>query len=75
VAEDRRGEAMGWYGSALTSGVALGAPVAGVLIDATGPWGGFTAVAVVSSLIGVVGFTMRTRPLGPIPHDTAQALR
>jgi MFS family permease len=75
VAEDRRGEAMGWYGSALTSGVALGAPVAGVLIDATGPWGGFTAVAVVSSLIGVVGFSMRTGPLGPIRPDAAQALR
>ncbi|MEC5200687.1 MFS family permease [Arthrobacter sp. PL16] len=75
VAEDRRGEAMGWYGSALTSGVALGAPVAGVLIDATGPWGGFTAVAVVSSLIGVVGLSMRTRPLGPIRPDAAQALR
>jgi MFS family permease len=75
VAEDRRGEAMGWYGSALTSGVALGAPVAGVLIDATGPWGGFTAVAVVSSLIGVVGLTMRTRTLGPARPGAAQALR
>ena len=50
---------MGWYGSALTSGVALGAPVAGVLIDATGPWGGFTAVAVVSALIGAAGFAAR----------------
>ena len=31
VAEERRGEAMGWYGSALTAGVALGAPLAGRL--------------------------------------------
>ncbi|MHA7181658.1 MFS transporter [Arthrobacter sp. MDB2-24] len=59
VAEDRRGEAMGWYGSALTSGVALGAPLAGVLIDATGPWGGFITVAVVSALIGAAGFAAR----------------
>jgi MFS family permease len=59
VAEDRRGEAMGWYGSALTSGVALGAPIAGFLIDLTGPWGGFTAVAVVSALIGVVGLVVQ----------------
>ncbi|NJC21981.1 MFS family permease [Arthrobacter pigmenti] len=44
VEEDRRGEAMGWYGSALTSGVALGAPLAGLLIDSVGPWGGFVAV-------------------------------
>ncbi|WP_026550234.1 MFS transporter [Arthrobacter sp. Br18] len=55
VAEDRRGEAMGWYGSALTSGVAMGAPLAGVLIDVTGPWGGFTAVGVVAGLVGVGG--------------------
>ncbi|OUM44387.1 MFS transporter [Arthrobacter sedimenti] len=59
VAEDRRGEAMGWYGSALTSGVALGAPLAGVLIDATGPWGGFITVGVVSALIGTAGFAAR----------------
>ena len=32
----RRGEAMGWYGSALTAGVALGAPLAGVFIDGIG---------------------------------------
>ncbi|MEG9247652.1 MFS transporter [Arthrobacter sp. Soc17.1.1.1] len=63
VAEDRRGEAMGWYGSALTSGVALGAPVAGLLIDATGPWGGFTAVSVVSAAIGAVGYLAGRRSL------------
>ncbi|MFC3298821.1 MFS transporter [Arthrobacter agilis] len=67
VAEDRRGEAMGWYGSALTSGVALGAPLAGVLIDVTGPWGGFTAVAVVSSILGVVGFSVRNIRQRPAP--------
>ncbi|MCA4134664.1 MFS transporter [Arthrobacter sp. M4] len=44
VDEDRRGEAMGWYGSALTAGVALGSPLAGVFIDAVGPWGGFVSV-------------------------------
>ncbi|MBG6183801.1 MFS family permease [Arthrobacter sp. CAN_A214] len=55
VTEDRRGEAMGWYGSALTSGVAMGAPLAGVLIDVTGPWGGFTAVGVVAAVLGVGG--------------------
>ncbi len=59
VAEDRRGEAMGWYGSALTSGVAFGAPIAGFLIDAIGPWGGFTAVGVVSAMIGLVGLALR----------------
>ena len=37
VDEGRRGEAMGWYGSALTGGVALGAPLAGLFIDAHRP--------------------------------------
>ncbi|MFJ6002003.1 MFS transporter [Arthrobacter sp. NPDC092385] len=73
VAEDRRGEAMGWYGSALTSGVALGAPVAGVLIDATGPWGGFTAVAVVSSVIGAAGFAARNLGSRPATAESARA--
>lgn len=75
VAEDRRGEAMGWYGSALTSGVALGAPVAGLLIDATGPWGGFIAVGIVSSLIGVVGFSVSDLARRPATAESAHAGR
>ncbi|WP_104168966.1 MFS transporter [Arthrobacter sp. SX1312] len=75
VAEDRRGEAMGWYGSALTSGVALGAPVAGLLIDAVGPWGGFTAVGVVAALIGVAGFLARDLGSRTPAVDTAGASR
>ncbi|WP_104179906.1 MFS transporter [Arthrobacter sp. B0490] len=71
VAEDRRGEAMGWYGSALTSGVALGAPLAGVLIDATGPWGGFTAVSAVSAVIGIAGLAARRIGRGAVPTGTA----
>jgi MFS family permease len=56
VPEKRRGEAMGWYGSALTSGVAIGAPLAGVLIDTAGPWGGFVvAVGGAAALIGTAG--------------------
>jgi MFS family permease len=55
VREERRGEAMGWYGSALTSGVAFGAPVAGVVIDAVGPWGGFATVGTVASVLCLVG--------------------
>ena len=44
VDESRRGEAMGWYGSSLTGGVALGAPLAGLFIDGIGPSAGFVAV-------------------------------
>ncbi|HVU92115.1 MAG TPA: MFS transporter, partial [Jatrophihabitans sp.] len=36
-----RGEALGWHGSAMTIGSALGAPLAGVAIDAVGWRGGF----------------------------------
>ena len=38
VPEERRGEAMGWYGSAMTLGAALGTPIAGIAIDHAGPW-------------------------------------
>jgi MFS family permease len=59
VAEDRRGEAMGWYGSALTEGVALGAPLAGIFIDGAGPSGGFVAVGVAGVVLCVVGLLLQ----------------
>ena len=57
VAEERRGEAMGWYGSALTSGVALGAPLAGLMIDSVGPWGGFVAVGATAAALSLLCLT------------------
>lgn len=61
VDEERRGEAMGWYGSALTAGVALGAPLAGVFIDTVGPSGGFAAVGSAGVVLCVTGFVLMTR--------------
>ncbi|UOD82675.1 MFS transporter [Paenarthrobacter ureafaciens] len=64
VDEERRGEAMGWYGSALTGGVALGAPMAGIFIDTVGPGGGFAAVGiggVVLCLTGLLLLSLRRR--------------
>ena len=55
VPESIRGEAMGWHGSALTSGVALGAPLAGAAIDHVGPWAGFSTVGVTGVLLAVLG--------------------
>jgi predicted MFS family arabinose efflux permease len=52
---------MGWYGSALTAGVALGAPLAGVFIDGVGPWGGFVAVGAAGVLLCAVGITLQHR--------------
>lgn len=59
VAEERRGEAMGWYGSALTAGSALGSPLAGVAIDMVGPWAGFALVGVLAVLLCTAGWTVR----------------
>ncbi|WP_024820380.1 MFS transporter [Arthrobacter sp. 31Y] len=64
VEEERRGEAMGWYGSALTAGVALGAPLAGVFIDTVGPSGGFAAVGIAGVVLCATGLfltSMRRR--------------
>ncbi|MEE2521848.1 MFS transporter [Pseudarthrobacter sp. J75] len=59
VDEHRRGEAMGWYGSALTSGVALGSPLAGVFIDSMGPSGGFLSVGIAGVLVCLVGLLLQ----------------
>jgi MFS family permease len=49
VPERFRGEMMGWHGSAMTAGSAVGAPVAGVAID----HGGWPAGLLVVSALGV----------------------
>ena len=49
-----RGEAMGLYGSALTLGLAGGAPLAGVVIDAGGPSWGFAVVGAVTLAVALL---------------------
>lgn len=61
VEEGRRGEAMGWYGSALTGGVALGAPLAGLFIDGVGPGAGFVSVGVAGVVLCLVGLLLQYR--------------
>lgn len=61
VDERRRGEAMGWYGSALTGGVALGAPLAGVFIDRVGPSAGFVAVGLGGVALCLLGLVLQHR--------------
>jgi len=67
-----RGEAMGWHGAAMTTGMALGAPLAGAAVDGHGPWAGFVAVGAVGLLVAVVGARLgyrrtgvRVRPVTP----------
>jgi len=50
-----RGEAMGWHGSFMTGGMALGAPLAGFAIDTAGWQAGFLVVAVAGLLVALVG--------------------
>jgi MFS family permease len=61
VEEGRRGEAMGWYGSALTGGVALGAPLAGLFIDGVGPGAGFVAVGLAGVMLCLIGLVLQHR--------------
>jgi MFS family permease len=49
-----RGEAMGLHGSALTVGSALGAPIAGAVIDASGPAWGFAATGLLGALVALL---------------------
>ncbi|GAA2163658.1 MFS transporter [Pedococcus bigeumensis] len=50
-----RGEAMGWHGSFMTGGMALGAPLAGFAIDHQGWQAGFLGVAAAGLLVALVG--------------------
>ncbi|MEV0427102.1 MFS transporter [Micromonospora sp. NPDC050495] len=49
-----RGEAMGLHGSAVTVGIALGAPLAGAVIDASAPMWGFVVTGVIGLLVALV---------------------
>jgi MFS family permease len=50
-----RGEAMGWHGSFMTAGMAVGAPAAGFAIDHRGWEAGFVTVAVVGAAVALTG--------------------
>ncbi|HEX8629924.1 MAG TPA: MFS transporter [Catenuloplanes sp.] len=59
-----RGEAMGLHGSAMTVGLALGAPLAGAVIDASAPAWGFAATGAVGAavvLASVINDILRRR--------------
>ncbi|MFI7430399.1 MFS transporter [Micromonospora sp. NPDC049836] len=49
-----RGEAMGLHGSAVTVGIALGAPLAGAVIDASAPMWGFVVTGAIGLLVALV---------------------
>lgn len=56
-----RGEAMGLHGSAMTVGLALGAPLAGAVIDNSAPAWGFAATGSVGLLVAVATIALGMR--------------
>ncbi len=60
VPEHSRGAALGWHGAALTTGGAVGAPLAGAAIDLSGPGAGFLVVAGVGVAVAGVGLVVRS---------------
>lgn len=82
VPEHRRGEVMGWSGTANTVGAALGAPVIGAVIDGFGPGAGFAATGGVGLLLSVLGLAVlalvrrrqavRTVPAGPVAEPAGR---
>lgn len=64
VPERNRGEMMGWHGSAMTAGSAMGAPIAGFAIDRGGWAWGFVLVSAIGLGVAVLGILalVRRRP-------------
>lgn len=61
VPAQARGEAMGLYGSAMTIGMALGAPLAGAVADRAGAGWSFVAVGTVGVLLALAGLAASGR--------------
>jgi len=66
VPERARGEALGWHGSAMTIGSALGAPLAGVAIDATSWRGGFVVAGAAGLAAALAGAGVLARHRGTV---------
>jgi predicted MFS family arabinose efflux permease len=60
-----RGEAMGLHGSALTVGIAVGAPLAGAVIDHLSPAWGYAVAGSAGLLLAAVGALAGHRPHRP----------
>jgi MFS family permease len=54
VPEQRRGEAMGWQGTAFTVGGAASSPIIGAAIDSVGAWGAFVVGGSIATAIALV---------------------
>lgn len=76
VPEERRGEAMGWQGTAFTIGGAASSPVIGAAIDGVGAWGGFVvggSIAVVIAVVSLGGQLIPAYRPEPEPRQLRKA--
>jgi MFS family permease len=62
VPEERRGEAMGWQGTAITIGGAAASPVVGSAIDGVGAWGGFAVGGGIATVLALVCWAAQLIP-------------
>jgi MFS family permease len=74
VPEERRGEAMGWQGTAYTIGGAASSPVIGASIDGVGAWGGFVVGGAIALVVGMVALLAQMVPRWrpepePVAHE------
>lgn len=58
VPEHKRGEVMGWSGTANTLGGAVGAPLCGAVIDAVSPQAGFAFAALLAMVLAGAGLAV-----------------
>ncbi|MGC5031731.1 MFS transporter [Micromonospora sp. DT229] len=56
-----RGEAMGLHGSAVTIGMAVGAPLTGAVIDASAPLWGFALIGAIGALVALAVLPIELR--------------
>jgi MFS family permease len=68
VPAETRGEAIGWHGSSLAAGGALGAPLAGMAVDRYGFGGGFAVVALVGVALALLAVPV-LRPRSAVRED------
>jgi MFS family permease len=62
VPEERRGEAMGWQGTAFTVGGAASSPVIGAAIDGVGAWGAFVVGGSIATAIAITAWAGQLIP-------------
>jgi MFS family permease len=68
-----RGEAMGWYGSALTVGLSLGAPAVGAVVDRKGPGWAFAVAGALGAAIALTAWlALRGSSSAALPVNDAE---